>query len=315
MRRRFALAAALAGMAGAWAQPAGPVKLVIGATPGGTVDTIARVLAEGMAAELRQPVIVVNRPGGNGIVSADFVARSRPDGTTLLLGTSGLTTLPLLQKAVPFRVNREFVPAAIVASTPFLLFAGPGSPASSLANLVAYARAHPNKLSAASGDGATLFANEIFKAAAGVSVLSVNYRGGPQMITDIAGGAVDFGFLGATAVLPLARAGKLRVLGVASERRIEIAPEIPTLAEQGVSGQFLEPWLGVLAPAGTPRATMAALEKAALAAAQSEPFRRKVADIGSLPRQIGADAAVPFMAAEQKMLEAAAQKAGIVPGE
>ncbi len=295
--------------------PRGPIRIVAGATPGGTVDTMARMLAEGLAAQLKQPVVVDNKPGANGAIAADLVAKSKPDGYTLLLGTSGLTTLPLLQKNLPYNLGRDLTPVAITGSTPFLLFAGPNSQASSVANLVSYAKANPQRLSVASGDGVTLMASELFKAATGISVISANYRGGPQMITDIAGGSVDYGFLGATAVMPLAKAGKLRVLGVASGKRLDIAPDIPTLGEQGVKGVLMEPWTGIMVPRGTDRAIVQILEQALAATAQTEAYQKKVTDIGSVTRFMGAADAAAFIAAEQKTLEQVANSAGIKPAD
>lgn len=308
-------AAVMALSAGASAQgpdySRGPLRIVVGATPGGTVDTMARLLAEGLSAHLKQPVVVDNKPGAAGAIAADIVAKAKPDGQTLLLGTSGLTTLPLLQKSLPYQLHRDLSLVAITGFTPFLLFAGPNSPATSVQQLVAFAKANPQKLSVASGDGTTMLASELFKAATGISVTSVNYRGGPQMIADIAGGSVDYGFLGATAVLPLAKAGKLRVLGVAGSKRLDIAPEIPTLAEQGVRSFFLEPWTGILVPKGTDRAIVQALEQGLAAAAQSENFQKKVAEIGSFARFLGADAATAFVATEEKTLAQVATTAGI----
>jgi len=295
--------------------PRAPIKIVAGATPGGTVDTMARLLADGLAAQLKQTVVVDNKPGANGAIAADFVAKSQPDGYTLLLGTSGLTTLPLLQKNLPYDLGRDLAPVAITGSTPFLLFAGPKSQASSVASLVSYAKANPQRLSAASGDGVTLMANELFKAAADISVISVNYRGGSQMVTDIAGGTVDYGFLGATAVMPLAKAGKLRVLGVATSKRLDIAPDIPTLAEQGIKGVLMEPWSGIMVPRGTDRAIVQILEKALAVTTQSEVYQKKVHDIGSLTRFMGASDAAAFITAEQKALEQVAASAGIKPAD
>ena len=309
------LISAAQAQAQALAYPRSPVKIVVGATPGGTVDTVARLLADGLSVQLKQSVVVDNRPGANGAIAADAVAKSKPDGYTLLLGTSGLTTLPLLQKNLPYQLNRDLAPVAITLSTPFLLFAGPASQASSVANLVAYAKANPQRLSVASGDGTTLMASELFKAATGISVISANYKGGPQMVADIAGGVVDFAFLGATAVLPLAKAGRIKVLAVASNRRLDIAPEIPTLPELGVRGYFIEPWSGVLVPSGTDRAIVRTLEQALAAVVQSDAYRKKVTDIGSAPVFLSAEASASFIAAEQKMLEQVATQAGIKPAE
>ena len=283
------------------------------ATPGGTVDTTARLLADGLSTHLKQPVVVENRPGGNGVIAADGVAKARADGYTLLMGNSGLSALPLLQRNLPFQ-QRDLQPVAIGLFTPFVLFAGPKSEASSVEKLVAYAKANPGKLTAGAGDGTTLFAAELFKAAAGgLQVVQANYRGGPQMIQDIAGGQVDFGFLGATAVMPLAKAGRLKVLGVASANRLAIAPEIPTLAEQGVRGVLMEPWGGLIVPRGTDPAIVRLLEQAMEATVRSEAFTRKVNEIGSIPKFLGTQAATEYIEKEAKALEQVAAQAGIKP--
>lgn len=323
-RRSFAGALVWGAATGAWVQPAwaqgsdyprAPLKIVVGATPGGTVDTMARLLAEGLSSQLKQPVVVDNKPGANGAIAADLVAKARPDGHTLLLGTSGLSTLPLLQKGLPYQMNRDLAIVAITGFTPFLLFSGPQSQASSVAKLVAYARANPQRLSVGSGDGTTLMASELFKAATGISVISTTYRGGPQMVTDIAGGSVDYGFLGATAVMPLARAGRLRVLGVASAKRLDIAPDIPTLAEQGVQGVLMEPWSGIMVPRGTERAVVQMLEQALNVTTQTDAFLKKVNEIGSVVRFLGTDAADAYIRSEQASLEQVAAAAGIKPAD
>lgn len=294
--------------------PTAPVRVVVGATPGGTLDTTARLLAEGLTAQLKVPVLVENKAGANGAIAAEVVAQAKSDGQTLLLGTSGLNTLPLLQKSLPYDFNRDLSPVAIVAFTPFLLFSGANSQASSVSTLIAYAKTHPQRLSAGSGDGVTLMASELFKAASGISVISVNYRGGGQMITDIVGGSVDYGFLGATAVMPLAKTGKLRLLGVASAKRLEIAPDVPTLAEQGVKGVFVEPWLGLVLPKGTDQAVVQVLERAIAATVQTEIFQKKISEIGSIPRFMGTDEAAVYIESEARTLEQAASAAGIQPG-
>jgi tripartite-type tricarboxylate transporter receptor subunit TctC len=315
----FALACLLAASSLVQAQdrnyPQAPIKIVVGATPGGTVDTVARLLAQDLAVKLKQPALVDNRPGANGAIAAEAVVKAKPDGYTLLLGTSGLTALPVVQKNVPYQLNRDLRAVAITSFTPFLLFSGPTSNASSVANLVAYAKANPQKLSVASGDGTTLLASEMFKAATGITALSVNYRGGPQMITDIASGAVDFGFLGATAVIPLAKVGKLRVLAVASDKRLAVAPDVATLAELGVRGSFLEPWTGIMVPRETERSIVQILDQALAAIAQSEAFQKKIAEIGSTVRYLDSDAASAYIVNEQKRLEQAASEAGIKPAD
>lgn len=317
-RKHLAAWAALTALAvgGAAAQtvdyPKQQIRILAPSTPGGTVDTVARLLAEGLSTQLRQTVLVENRPGGNGAIAADAVAKAKPDGYTLLMGNSGFSALPLLQRTLPYQ-QQDLQPVAIALFTPFLLFAGPGSEASSVQKLVAYGKANPGKLTSGSGDGTTLFAGELFNAAVGIQVVAANYRGGPQMIQDIAGGQVDYGFLGATAVMPLAKAGRLRVLGVASDKRLEIAPEVPTLAEQGVSGVLLQPWSGLMVPRGTDPAIVLALERAVQATSQTEAFIRRVTEIGSIPRFMGTQPSMEYIANEARALERVAVSAGIKP--
>ena len=193
---------------------------MVWATPGGTLDNVARAMAEGLTAQLSNPVLVDYKPGAQGMIAAEVVARSPADGYTLLLGTSTYTTLPFLQKTITYSLEGEFMPVALMAKTPFLLFSGPTSQASSVPRLIEYAKANPGKLTAANGDGTTMMASELFSSEAGITVLPVNYKGGSQMIADIVGGSVDFGFLGATAVMPLAKVGKLRILAVAGSARL-----------------------------------------------------------------------------------------------
>lgn len=297
----------------AGAYPKAPIRIVIGATPGGTLDNIARAMAEGLTAKLSNPVVVDYKPGAQGMIAAEVVAKSPADGHTLLLGTSTYTTLPFLQKTITYSLEREFMPVAMMARTPFLLFSGPASEASSVARLIEYARANPGKLTAANGDGTTMMAAELFSSEAGISVLPVAYKGGSQMIADIAGGSVDFGFLGATAVMPLAKVGKLRVLAVAGSERLAVAPDVPTLAELGVPSAMFEPWLGLLAPTGTDPAIIALLESALESVSRSDAFVARVRDIGSVVDYANAAAMKRNLALEQERISGIVARSGIVP--
>jgi tripartite-type tricarboxylate transporter receptor subunit TctC len=270
-------------------------------------------MAEGLTSQLSNPVVVDYKAGAQGMIAAEIVAKAPADGYTLLLGTSTYTTLPFLQKTITYSLEREFTPVAMMAKTPFLLFSGPTSQADSVPRLIEYAKANPGKLTAANGDGTTMMAAELFSSEAGIEVLPVNYKGGSQMIADIAGGSVDFGFLGATAVMPLAKVGRLRVLAVAGSARLPIAPEVPTLAELGVPSAMFEPWLGLLAPAGTDPAIIARLESALQAVSQSDAFAGRVRDIGSMVNYADAARMKRNLALEQERIGRIVKRSGITP--
>ncbi len=314
--RKTGIAAALAfGLIGTHtyaADAAASIHLVVGAAPGGTVDTMARLLADGLTRHLDRTIVVENRAGANGAIAADIVARAEPDGNTLYLGTSGYSILPLLQANIPYEQD-DLEPVAIAAITPFLLFVGPNAPYEDVTGMVAYAKANPDALSAASGDGTTLMASELLKSATGINAVAVNYRSGSQMVQDISSGLTDYGFLGATAVMPLARADRVRVLGIAADERMELAPDVPTLAEQGIEGVRMTPWTGLMVPTGTPDDTVHRLAAAVEATTQDAAFIEKVNSIGSIVHYMGPDEAAAYITEETERLTDVAQAAGITP--
>lgn len=294
------------------ASASAPIHLVVGAAPGGTVDTMARLLADGLTRHLNRSVVVENRAGGNGAIAAGVVARAQPDGNTLYLGTSGYSLLPLLQANIPYDQD-DLEPVAIAAMTPFLLFTGPNAPYEDVPEMVAYAKANPDALSAASGDGTTLMASELLKSETGINAVAVNYRSGAQAVQDISTGLTDYGFLGATAVMPLVRAGRVRVLGIASDERLALAPDVPTLAEQGIDGVRISPWTGIMTPAGTPPEVINTIAGAVEATTQDPLFVEKVHSIGSIVHYMGPSDATRYIADETRRYKNVAEAAGITP--
>jgi tripartite-type tricarboxylate transporter receptor subunit TctC len=223
--------------------------------PGGPIDTLARILADGLGKRYNQVAVVDNAPGAAGNIGMDKVKRARPDGHTLLVVPAGnLTINPTLMPNFPFNVEKDFVPITMLAKAPNVLVAHPGVKFRNVQELVAQARQKPDALSYASpGVGSGLhLAGELFKVQAGVDILHVPYKGTGPALNDVLGGTVPLMFSNLPATLGHIKSGKLIALGVTDTARAMVAPEIPTLAEQGVAGVVVTSWYGLLAPAGTP---------------------------------------------------------------
>jgi tripartite-type tricarboxylate transporter receptor subunit TctC len=234
--------------------PAKVVKLVVPQAPAGATDVFARKIGQTLSERWGQPVIVENRAGAAGVVGTDAVAKSPPDGYTLLVTYAGSQAInPSLYPKIPFDSIKDFQTVATLAVTPFVLIAHPKLPARDLAELVALARGKPDALTyASSGNGSVNhLLGEMLKAATGIKMLHVPYRGVAPAIADVIGGQVDTAFSSVPSVLQTVRNGNVRALAVSSAQRISIAPEIPTIAESGFAGFDVNPWWGMLAPAGT----------------------------------------------------------------
>ena len=247
-----------AGLPDAVAQgyPSRAIRIVVPYPPGGTSDILARALAEKLTGAWAQPVIVDNKPGANGNVGADLVAKSPPDGYTLLLADMGaLAISPSVYPTLPFDPARDFAPVTMVAYSPHILVVNPAVPANTAQELVALAKAKPGKLNfAVSGvGGAPHLAGVEFALRTGVKWEYIPYKGGSQAIADVAGGQADATLNGMLATYPLVKGGKLRILAVSSAQRMSAIPEVPTIAESGLPGFETGSWQGVVAPAGTPR--------------------------------------------------------------
>ena len=258
-----ALAAAVAsGNACSQSYPLKPIRVVNPFSPGGSLDLVSRALAKTMTAELGQPVFVDNRPGAGGNIGVEAVARSAPDGYTLLAMQSSLTINPSLQKSVPYDPVKDFEPISKISSYMFFLVVHPSTSARSVQQLIALARAKPDELTYASvgiGSG-THLAGELFKSMAGVRMIHVPYKGSGPSIVDLVGGQVASMF-GSTSVLPHVQAKKLVLLGVSGAQRSPFVPNVPTIAESGVPGYEVTAWNALFAPAGTPPAIVSRLNQ------------------------------------------------------
>jgi tripartite-type tricarboxylate transporter receptor subunit TctC len=232
--------------------------------PGGPVDTLARVLSDGLSKRYGQPAVVENLAGAAGNIGIDKVKRAKGDGHTLLVVPAGnLTINPTLMPNFPFNIEKDFVPVTMLAKAPNVLVASPESGIKTAKELVERAKAKPNTLSYASpGVGSGLhLAGELFKQQAGVDLLHVPYKGTGPALNDVLGGVVPLMFSNLPATLPFIKSGKLVALGVTEAKRSPVAPEIPTLAEQGIQGVNVTSWYGLLAPAGTPPAVAEQLSR------------------------------------------------------
>jgi tripartite-type tricarboxylate transporter receptor subunit TctC len=243
--------------------PAKPIRFIVGFTPGGTSDVVARLLAVKLAETWPQPLVVDNRPGAGGNLANEIVARSAPDGYTLLCASSSFSIIPAVTRALSYSPTRDFAPVTLASSAPYLMVLYPAVPAQSVKELIALAKAQPGKLNYASaGSGSTLhLAGELFKSLAGVDIVHVPYKGATG-ITDLIAGAVQLSFAGLPQTLPHVKSGRLKALAVTTLRRAAAVPDLPTIAEAGVPGYEVDPWYGVIAPAGTPRAIIDRLNAA-----------------------------------------------------
>ena len=249
------LAAALALPGFAQNYPNRTVTIVAAFPPGGTVDLLSRVLAQKMAEEWKQAVIVENKPGGSGIVGSQAVMRAAPDGHTLMVVPITHVTNAALQSSLPFDPIKDFTPISLIASSPILLVANQSMPFNNVRELVAYAKANPGKLNCGSGGNGTSqhLACELFKTMAGVDIRHVPYKGNAAAMTDVIGGQIELLFDQMATAVPHVKSGKVKPLAVTTQGRSPALPEVPTVAESGVPGFETTAWFGMVGPAGMPK--------------------------------------------------------------
>jgi tripartite-type tricarboxylate transporter receptor subunit TctC len=235
--------------------PNKPVKIIVPWPPGGVADFVGRTVGEKLSAKWGQPVVVENKAGAGTNIGSDFVAKSNPDGYTLLLGSSNNTVNMSLFKKMPYDVVKDFEPVTLIVQVPNILVVNPSVKANSAKDIIAMAKADPGKLSYASaGNGSPAhLATELFKKMAGIDILAITYKGAGPAVIDLMGGQVDMMFTNIPATLQNIRANKLKALGVTSAKRNQTLPLVPTIAESGLPGYEFSAWYGMLAPAGTPK--------------------------------------------------------------
>jgi tripartite-type tricarboxylate transporter receptor subunit TctC len=292
-RRLAHLAAALAlslsmaaGRAQAQDYPTRPIRLVVAFTAGGTTDFVARLLADKLRGLLGQPLIVENKPGANGAIGADYVAKSAPDGYTLFFTTVGAVAInPGLRADLPYDPVKDFAPVGMAVFNSTMLVVNASMKVNSAKELAALAREKPGAVTIGiTGLGAVSHLGlELFQSAAGIKITAVPYRGASQAVTDILGGTLDGLFGDVPTVLTQIQAGKLKALAATSSERSDIFPEVPTFVEQGFAGTVADQWAGVLAPAQTPPAVIAKLNAALIAVLNDPDVRARLKQTGVTP--------------------------------
>ena len=267
------------------AYPTRPVRLVVGFTPGGGVDINARLLAAKLSELLGQQVIVDNRPGAGTNIANELVAKSAPDGYTLSVNSPAVAINMALYKNLPYDTLRDFVAVSIFSESPNILVVNSSSPAKSMSELIALARAKPGVLNYSSaGTGTTQhLAGELLKLRTATNIVHVPYKGSAPSLTALIAGDVDMSFANVPAILQHVKSGRLRPLASTGTRRSELMPDVPTMQEVGLTGVEMTVWYGVLAPAATPRDIVNTLSEAIVKAARSPDIRQRLLDQGAEP--------------------------------
>jgi tripartite-type tricarboxylate transporter receptor subunit TctC len=316
--RRLALCIGMAALLPAMASaqqafPSRPLRVIVPFAAGGGTDIIARALAVKMAEATNQQVVVDNRTGGGTVIASEIVARSSPDGHTLLLTANPHTSNPALYPKLPYDTVRDFAAVTMLASSPLVLAVHPSVPANSVKELVAAARARPGQYAyGTSGNGGPQhIAGELFKSMAGVDLIHVPYRGGAPASADLIAGQVQVGFGSVFTTLPHVKSGRLRGLAVTSPQRAPTLPEMPTIAESGLPGYESVTWYGVFVPGTTPAATVAALNAIVVRALRHPDVGDRLAKEGS--DVVGSTPAVfrEFVVAEIEKLRKLARQTGL----
>ena len=258
--------------------PAKTIRIIVPYTPGGTADLLARTMGQKMAAGLGQQIIIDNRPGAGGNIGADLVAKSAPDGYTILLGTVATHAInPSLYPNMPYDANKDFAPIILIATLPNLLVVNPSTPVKNVKELIALAKAKPGELAFASAGNGTSqhLSGELFKKMTGADMIHIPYKGSAPAVTDLIGAQVQLMFDNISSSLPHVRAGKLRALAVTGPRRSPVLPDLPTVSEAGVAGFSITSWFALFAPAGTPAKILIRLNKEAAKAIASKDLQQQ----------------------------------------
>jgi tripartite-type tricarboxylate transporter receptor subunit TctC len=254
----FLIASLVAAGANAHNFPAKPVRLVVPFAAGGSTDIVARTLAPRLTEMWGHTVVVDNRPGGSTVIGTEIVAKSPPDGHTLLVTPAPFTIVPSITSRLPYDPQKDFEPVTLINTTPLVVVIHPGVPAKNIKEFIAVAKSKPGALnfgSSGSG-GSNHLAGELFNTMAGVKMVHIPYKGNAPALVDLVGGHVDAVFNGLTSAIPLIRGGKLRAIGMTSITRAGAMPEVPTVDEQGLKGFLAVAWNGLTAPARTPKAVI-----------------------------------------------------------
>ena len=283
------------GEASSQAYPTRPVRMIIPLAPGGGMDTIARGIAQKLTESLGYSVVVDNRGGGSGTIAAELVARSAPDGYTLIMLSATSVIYPLMYKSARYDALRDFTPVSQCTSQPYIIVVNPAVPAKSVSELIAYSKANPDKLNyASSGNGSLIhLTGELFKASTGASMVHVPYKGIGAAYPDLIAGQIQLTFASIISGLPQVKSQRLRALAVTGAQRTKSAPDVPTVSESGVKGFVVNNWYGILLPANAPRPIVDRLHQEIVKTLKlPEVIARMETDgadpVGNTPQQFGA---------------------------
>ena len=292
--------------------PTRPIRLIVGSSAGGGGDGVARLMAAKLTPLLGQQIVIDNRPGAAGNIGTELVARAAPDGYTLLFVYTGHVINPALFKKLPFDPVRDFAPVGMIGYNNSALVVNPALPVQSVKELIALARARPGKLtSGAIPGGSQHLATEMLKISSGVDFLFVPYKGNGPAMSDLLAGQLDFMFNSLQLVVPLAKAGRLRALAVASEKRSELMPELPTIGEAAIKGFSAQGWYGFVAPAGTPRTVILKLSDAMSNVLRDPDTQQRFKAMGNEVAYAAADQFDALIRAEIPKWAEVARRAGI----
>jgi tripartite-type tricarboxylate transporter receptor subunit TctC len=284
---------------------------VVPTAPGGPLDVLGRLITEPLREAWGQPVIIENRPGGALMVGANAVAKSAPDGTTLLLSNDGPVSInPNLYQKMPYDPKKELAPVTMVVDAPFILVVNPDVPAKSVAELIALAKANPGKINYASGGNTSRLAAELFRLSVGIQIVNVPYNGSGQAILGVVRGDAQMMIDGLTSSLPHVQSGKLRGLGVGTPQRIADLPELPAVAET-VPGYVGTTWLGMFAPAGTPPEIVRKIQAAVAKVVHRADVKDKLAKLGMYPVANAPEAFAKYIAEDTEKWGRVIRDAGI----
>lgn len=295
--------------------PSGPMRIIVPFQAGGSTDAMARTVAQKLKDRFKQPVVVENRAGANGTIGAAVVAKSSPDGHTLLLVQSGFVSNPILMRNLPYDQARELAPVSNLAIGPMVLVVNPSLPARSVKELIAVARSRPGELNFGSPGNGSLsdLCAELFDAMAGVGMTHVPYKGSGGALTDVLAGRVPVYYMNLMLALPYMKDGRLRALGVTTARRSPIAPEIPTIDEAGLPGYELTTWYGLFVQGATPRAVVLKLQQELVRILDQNEMKERIAADGMTVVASTPDEFAQFLARETakytRIIEAAGIKA------
>ena len=299
------------------AYPDRPIHMIVPFAPGGNADIVGRIVGERISSALGQPVVVDNRGGAGGGIGAEFVAHATPDGYTLFVGSNGpLTVNPFVQAHLAYDPLKDFAPVALTSYVPHCIILNNNVPAKTLQDLIVLSKKQPVNMATSGVGSATHMTLERFKAATGANITHIPYKSGGALMPDLMGGSIQAAMTEFSTALPLHKGGKARIVAVASAQRSKLAPDIPTFIDGGVKDFTAQSYIGILAPAGTPPAIVAQLQKAIAAGLDGGPAPDKLRAMGSeiaTPVQMTPAGFGAFIKADYEHMKEAAKLAGIVP--